>query len=172
VSCWGKLEVTLDHAFRIEPWMVPHCAQRATRQETKRLYRAWRASIISKQNSKAAKGPAPGRPLRITRELALLLIHFIVTIFRLFGPGGARSSVVESLLIKHQLLILTSVAQSAYCRCRRLSQTATSRINCLTLAALLCQRNALIHRVSSETQHTLKQQHGALASTGDQSGAH
>jgi len=36
---------------------------------------------------------------------ALLLIHLIVTIARLFGPGRARSSVAESLLVKHQLLI-------------------------------------------------------------------
>ena len=39
------------------------------------------------------------------RDLAVLLIHLIVTIARLFGPGGARASVAESLLVKHQLLI-------------------------------------------------------------------
>ena len=42
----------------------------------------------------------------IMRNLATLLIHFIVTIARLMGPGGARSVVAESLLVKHQLLIL------------------------------------------------------------------
>ena len=40
------------------------------------------------------------------RELALLFIHLVVTIARLLGPGGARSVVAESLLVKHQLLIL------------------------------------------------------------------
>ena len=40
------------------------------------------------------------------RDFAKLFIHFLVTIARLFGPGGARSVVAESLLVKHQLLIL------------------------------------------------------------------
>jgi len=39
------------------------------------------------------------------RHLALLLIHLMVTIARLFGPGGVRATVAESLLVKHQLLI-------------------------------------------------------------------
>ncbi len=40
------------------------------------------------------------------RDLAILFIHLIVTIARLFGPGGARSVAAESLLVKHQLLIV------------------------------------------------------------------
>ena len=40
------------------------------------------------------------------RDLAILFIHLLVTIARLFRPGGARSIVAESLLVKHQLLIL------------------------------------------------------------------
>jgi len=40
------------------------------------------------------------------RHLAILFIHLVVTVARLFGPGGARSVVAESLLVKHQLLIL------------------------------------------------------------------
>ncbi len=40
------------------------------------------------------------------RDLAILFIHLVVTVARLFGPGGARSIVAESLLVKHQLLIL------------------------------------------------------------------
>ncbi len=40
------------------------------------------------------------------RDLAILLIHLVVTVARLFRPGGARSVVAESLLVKHQLLIL------------------------------------------------------------------
>ncbi|TDJ37435.1 MAG: transposase [Gammaproteobacteria bacterium] len=39
------------------------------------------------------------------RDLAILFIHLPVTIARLSGPGGARSVVAESLLVKHQLLI-------------------------------------------------------------------
>jgi len=33
-------------------------------------------------------------------------MHLVVTVARLLGPGGARSIVAESLLIRHQLLIL------------------------------------------------------------------
>ncbi len=40
------------------------------------------------------------------RDLVVLLIHLCTTFARLLGPGGARSVVAESVLIKHQLLIL------------------------------------------------------------------
>src|SRR6266540_7091426 len=36
----------------------------------------------------------------------MLFLHLLTTVVRLAGPGGARSIVAESLLIKHQLLIL------------------------------------------------------------------
>jgi hypothetical protein len=39
-------------------------------------------------------------------DLFTLLLHLIVTVTRLVGPGGARSVVAESVLVKHQLLIL------------------------------------------------------------------
>ena len=42
----------------------------------------------------------------VIRDLATLFIHLLVTVARLFGPSGARSVVAESLLVKHQLLIL------------------------------------------------------------------
>ena len=40
-------------------------------------------------------------------------IYFIATLARLLGPGGARSIVAESLLLKHQLLILNRSRQRA-----------------------------------------------------------
>ena len=40
------------------------------------------------------------------RNLTLLFIHFIAVLARLLGPGGVRSVVAESLLLKHQLLIV------------------------------------------------------------------
>ncbi len=40
------------------------------------------------------------------RDLATLFIHFLLTIARLMRPGGARAVVAESLLVKHQLVIL------------------------------------------------------------------
>ena len=40
------------------------------------------------------------------RDLALLVLHLLTTIAQLAGPGGARSVVAESVLLKQQLLIL------------------------------------------------------------------
>lgn len=40
------------------------------------------------------------------RELVILVLHLIVTVARLARPGGLRSTVAESILVKHQLLIL------------------------------------------------------------------
>lgn len=42
----------------------------------------------------------------VMRDLAILFIHLLVTIARLLGPGGVRSVVAESLLVKHQLVVL------------------------------------------------------------------
>src|SRR4029453_8089812 len=36
----------------------------------------------------------------------VLFLHLLATVARLAGPGGARSVVAESVLVKHQLLIL------------------------------------------------------------------
>ena len=40
------------------------------------------------------------------RDLAILFLHLLATLARLAGPGGARSVVAESVLVKQQLLIL------------------------------------------------------------------
>src|SRR5216684_4013143 len=40
------------------------------------------------------------------RDLAVLFLHLLATVARLTGPGGARAVVAESVLVKHQLLIL------------------------------------------------------------------
>ena len=40
------------------------------------------------------------------RDLAVLFLHLVATVARVAGPGGARSVVAESVLVKHQLLIL------------------------------------------------------------------
>ena len=40
------------------------------------------------------------------RDLAVLFPHLLATVARLAGPGGARSVVAESVLVKQQLLIL------------------------------------------------------------------
>lgn len=40
------------------------------------------------------------------REFAILFVHLIITLARLAGPGGLRLVVAESVLLRHQLLIL------------------------------------------------------------------
>jgi hypothetical protein len=39
------------------------------------------------------------------RDLLLLAVQLFVTIARLILPGGVRSVIAESLLLKHQLII-------------------------------------------------------------------
>ena len=40
------------------------------------------------------------------RDVVILLVHVLVTVVRLIRPGGLRSVVAESALVRHQLLIL------------------------------------------------------------------
>ncbi|MGD0129129.1 MAG: helix-turn-helix domain-containing protein [Terriglobia bacterium] len=40
------------------------------------------------------------------RDLVILFIHLVTTVARLARPGGVRSVIAESVLVKHQLLIL------------------------------------------------------------------
>ena len=49
------------------------------------------------------------------RDLAVLLLHLLATVARLAGPGGARSVVAESVLVKHQLLISESFPETRAC---------------------------------------------------------
>ena len=46
-------------------------------------------------------------------DLVILCVHVIATLARLLGPGGIRSVVAESVLIKQQLLILNRSSQRA-----------------------------------------------------------
>ena len=47
------------------------------------------------------------------RDLVILFIHLLVTIARLFGPGGVRSIVADSLLTKHQLVVISRATKRA-----------------------------------------------------------
>ena len=40
------------------------------------------------------------------KDMLLLLAHLLTTIAKLLGPGGAKAVVADSLLLKHQLLII------------------------------------------------------------------
>jgi hypothetical protein len=45
-------------------------------------------------------------------DLAVLFLHLLSTVARLAGPGGVRAVVAESVLVKHQLLILNSFSKT------------------------------------------------------------
>jgi putative transposase len=47
------------------------------------------------------------------RDLVILLVHVITIIGRLVRPGGVRAVVAESVLTKHQLLMLNRSRQRA-----------------------------------------------------------
>ena len=47
------------------------------------------------------------------RDLVILFIHLLTTVARLAGRGGVRSVLAESILVKHQLLILNRSRQRA-----------------------------------------------------------
>src|SRR5438552_8432173 len=40
------------------------------------------------------------------RDLILLFVHLLTTVLRVGQPGGVRAVIAESVLIKHQVLIL------------------------------------------------------------------
>jgi putative transposase len=47
------------------------------------------------------------------RDWLVLMAHLIVTIIRIMAPGGARAVIAESLLLKHQLLVLNRSRRKA-----------------------------------------------------------
>src|ERR1700730_7460450 len=47
------------------------------------------------------------------RDWLVLMAHLIVTTIRIVTPGGARAVIAESLLLKHQLLILNRSRKKA-----------------------------------------------------------
>jgi len=47
------------------------------------------------------------------RDFLILFVHLVVTVARLVRPGGLRSLVAESVLVRHQLLVLNRGRQHA-----------------------------------------------------------
>ena len=47
------------------------------------------------------------------RDILILLVHLLVTVVRLMRPGGIRSVVAESVLLRHQLLVLNRLRRRA-----------------------------------------------------------
>jgi hypothetical protein len=89
------------------------------------------------------------------RDLAILSVHVIVTLSRLCAPGGIRSVVAESVLVKHQLLILNRSRQ------RALNLRASDRV-VAGLCALFRQPARLIRPAIGLKPSTLLNLHQAL----------
>jgi putative transposase len=90
------------------------------------------------------------------RHLSVLFIHFISTLARLLGPGGVRSLVAESLLLKHQLLILN--------RSRKRSPNLSAQDRILAgLLALLVRPTRLLRSAIALKPSTLLGFHKALS---------
>ena len=89
------------------------------------------------------------------RDLVILFVHISATLARLLGPGGIRSVVAESVLIKQQLLILN--------RCRQRSPNLRSSDRLVAgLCALLIRPARLIRSAIVLKPSTLLGLHQAL----------
>src|SRR5436305_11561520 len=72
-----------------------------SRQAAGRFASAWRIIKLAEWRDFEVLIRLPGM-----RDVLILFVHLIVTVVRLAGPGGLRSVVAESALVRHQLLIL------------------------------------------------------------------
>ena len=91
------------------------------------------------------------------RELVILFVHAIATLARLLGPGGIRSVVAESVLVKQKLLILNRSRQ-------RSPNLRTSDRLVAGLCALLIRPARLIRSAIVLRPSTLLSLHQALRS--------
>jgi putative transposase len=89
------------------------------------------------------------------RDLAVLFFHLLATLARLAGPGGARSVVAESVLVKQQLLILNR-------SCKRSPNLRLSDRLVAGLCALLMRPVRLIRSAILLKPSTLLGLHRAL----------
>ena len=73
-------------------------------------------------------------------DLIVLLVHLITTVLRIAQPGGLRSVIAESVLIKHQLLIRIGLA-GCQVDCRvSMSEVPPSVIYCSALVTVYSSR--------------------------------
>jgi len=89
-------------------------------------------------------------------NLVILCIHFMATLARLLGPGGVRSLVAESLILKHQLLIVKRSRQ-------RSPNLCTSDRILAGLMALLVRPTRLLRSAIVLKPSTLLGLHQALS---------
>src|SRR5438552_18251428 len=89
------------------------------------------------------------------RDLVILFIHLLATAARLAGRGGLRSVIAESVLLKHQLLILNRSR-------RRAPHLRLSDRLVAGLCALLMRPSRLIRSAIVLKPSTLLRLHQAL----------
>src|ERR1039458_10068421 len=89
------------------------------------------------------------------RNLVILFVHVMATLARLLGPGGIRSVVAKSVLVKQQLLILNRWRQ-------RSPRLFTSDRLVAGLCALLIRPARLIRSAIVLRPSTLFSLHQAL----------
>jgi putative transposase len=83
----------------------------------------------------------------VVRDLTVLLLHLLTTLAQLAGPGGARSVVAESLLVKQQLLILNRSRNR--CPNLRLSDRIVAGLCALLIRPRRLIRSAIVIRPST-----------------------
>lgn len=91
------------------------------------------------------------------RNIVILLVHLLVTLVRLTRPSGVRSVIAESVMIRHQLLILNRSRQ------RSPNLRISDRI-VAGLCALLLRPGRLIRSAIVLKPSTLMRFHRALKS--------
>jgi putative transposase len=89
------------------------------------------------------------------RDLGVLFLHLLATGARLAGPGGARSVVAESVLVKHQLILNRSRKGSPNLR-------PSDRVVVAGLCALFMRSGRLIRSAIVVKPSTLLRLHRAL----------
>ena len=89
------------------------------------------------------------------RDLLMLFVHLLTTVARLMGPGGMRSVVAETLLMKHQLMIMN--------RSRRRAPNLTARDRIVMGLCTVFVNPSRIRKVAAALKPaTLLQFHQAL----------
>ena len=81
------------------------------------------------------------------RDPIILLVHLIATLARLMGPGGLRSVVAESVLVKQQLLILNRSRHRAPNLCA--SDRILAGVCALFMRPARVMRSAIVLRPST-----------------------
>jgi hypothetical protein len=97
------------------------------------------------------------------REWLILVAHLIVTMMKVAAPGGVQSVVAESLILKHQLLILNRSRKRApkLWHSRRTAATQAPRLNAFASSSgsWLARRRPWPKRGAARSKKTISSLH-------------